>query len=322
MDWQNERYVRIYTRDTRTLKLIGWEGRAVLWEVLRKCDRAGVMDGVRTPEDLALMIDIPVETVRVALGRMVSTGAVEITDMGLVVPNYIAAQEAKQTDRQRQRESRARRAATARAVTKRDSIASHSVTEPVDFVTSGHTASHAVTSCHSVPSLAVPSLAVPSLADPTYSPPQGTTQKVFDHWAKEHNHPHAKLDPKRRKRIDARLREGFSADQLCQAISGARKDDWLMGRDPRSSKVYDGIQTILRDADQVERLIELHHSKKPAPPPKGVGRARQQALRDACIADAEARAVEFEKRVRGPIEAEERTCGECSLDTVDWVTGT
>jgi len=173
MDWPNERYVRIYTRDTRTLKLIGWEGRAVLWEVIRKCDRAGVMDGVRTPEDLALMVDIPVETVRVAMGRMVSTGAVEITDVGLVVPNYIAAQEAKQTDRQRQRESRARRATAARAVTKRDSIASRPVTEQADSVTAGHTASHAVTSCHSVPSLAVPrsrSLTTTEIQDPTGSP--------------------------------------------------------------------------------------------------------------------------------------------------------
>jgi hypothetical protein len=93
VDWANERYVRVYTRDTRTTKLIGWEGRAVLWELLRKVDRAGVMEGVLTPEDLALMIDIPVEVVRRAMERMVSVGAVELTSFGLVIPNFIQAQE-------------------------------------------------------------------------------------------------------------------------------------------------------------------------------------------------------------------------------------
>ncbi|MGE0971153.1 replication protein [Klebsiella sp. WOUb02] len=79
---------------------------------------------------------------------------------------------------------------------------------------------------------------------------------VFTHWQTEHHHPTAKLDDKRRKRIKARLAEGFTADELCRAISGAKGDPWLMGKNP-SRKRYDGIETLLRDAAQVEKLRDL-----------------------------------------------------------------
>lgn len=79
---------------------------------------------------------------------------------------------------------------------------------------------------------------------------------VFSHWQAEHHHPNSKLDDKRRKRIKARLAEGFTADDLCRAISGAKGDSWLMGKNP-SKKRYDGIDTLLRDAAQVERLRDL-----------------------------------------------------------------
>ncbi|QRS18169.1 replication protein [Klebsiella oxytoca] len=86
------------------------------------------------------------------------------------------------------------------------------------------------------------------LADPV--------RQVFAHWQTEHHHLTAKLDDKRRKRIKARLAEGFTADELCRAISGAKGDPWLMGKNP-SKKRYDGVETILRDAAQVERLRDL-----------------------------------------------------------------
>ncbi|HEM8613985.1 TPA: replication protein [Citrobacter amalonaticus] len=79
---------------------------------------------------------------------------------------------------------------------------------------------------------------------------------VFSHWQDEHHHSTAKLDDKRRKRIKARLAEGFTADDLCRAITGAKGDSWLMGKNP-SKKRYDGIDTLLRDAAQVERLRDL-----------------------------------------------------------------
>lgn len=87
-------------------------------------------------------------------------------------------------------------------------------------------------------------------------PKSDPVRLVFSHWQAEHHHPNSKLDDKRRKRIKARLAEGFTADDLCRAISGAKGDSWLMGKNP-SKKLYDGIDTLLRDAAQVERLRDL-----------------------------------------------------------------
>jgi hypothetical protein len=73
--------------------------------------------------------------------------------------------------------------------------------------------------------------------------------------------PKSKLDRKRDARIRARLGEGYDVKQLCSAISGALNDPWLMGTDPKCKPGgYKGIETLLRDAAQVERLIELDDS--------------------------------------------------------------
>lgn len=83
-----------------------------------------------------------------------------------------------------------------------------------------------------------------------------SVRTVFDFWQTTMNHPGAKLDAKRRGKIQARLKDGFSAEDLCKAIEGAKSDSWLMGSNP-SKKVYDGIETVLRDAAQVEKLKAL-----------------------------------------------------------------
>lgn len=108
MDWGNERYVRIYTRDTGDTLAIGWEGRALLWELVRKADRAGVIDDA-SPELLAEVTRVPFEVVERVLPRLIERGCAEVIDGALVLPNYIEAQETSRSDAARQRESRARR---------------------------------------------------------------------------------------------------------------------------------------------------------------------------------------------------------------------
>ena len=88
-------------------------------------------------------------------------------------------------------------------------------------------------------------------------------RSVFEFWKATHCHQRARLDAKRQRRIQSRLREGFSVRDLKQAIYGAKFDDFLMGREARSSRVYDGLETLLRDAAQVERLIELYEKRRP-----------------------------------------------------------
>lgn len=123
MDWENERYVRLFTRDTLTWRLLGWQGQAVLALLSRKLDRAGVLDTDGEPPALvvAAVTGIPEEISRIGLAALVDRGVVEVGDRVLVMPNFIEAQEANASDAQRQRESRARRRDRARrTVTKRD----------------------------------------------------------------------------------------------------------------------------------------------------------------------------------------------------------
>jgi hypothetical protein len=89
----------------------------------------------------------------------------------------------------------------------------------------------------------------------------GAAQEVFAHWQKVHKKEKSRLDKKRLTRIKNMLRF-FSVDELKQAINGALKDDWLMGRG-KAPRAYNGLETILRDVAQVERLMEL--GKKPVP---------------------------------------------------------
>jgi len=174
LNFEDERYVRVYTRKTVTMKLIGWEGRATLMALLVEVDRAGVLDldGEGPAEALTALSELPIEVSRVGMARLIERGTVVIRGGQLVLPRFLEAQEARQSDAQRQRESRARRAATSglpqsgvRAaasagvdVTNRDHMRSQNVTDC-------HTRSHAVTDGHSVLSSAVLSSAQPSRTD-------------------------------------------------------------------------------------------------------------------------------------------------------------
>jgi len=81
---------------------------------------------------------------------------------------------------------------------------------------------------------------------------------VFAYWQAKLGHPHSRFDPKRRRYIVARLRETKGdLGLLLYATDGAKRDDFLAGRDLRSTRRYDGISTIYRDLEQVERLAEM-----------------------------------------------------------------
>lgn len=155
MDFANERYVRLYTRDTLTWELLGWEGQAVLSLSMRKLDRAGCLDiGDTDPFDaVAAVTRIPVETVRVGLARILERGVYQLGDGVIVMPKFVDAQEAAQSDKQRAKESRAKRRDLAIA-SKRDAMKSQTEAprhETNENVTLGHNESQRVTPCRAVP---------------------------------------------------------------------------------------------------------------------------------------------------------------------------
>lgn len=65
----------------------------------------------------------------------------------------------------------------------------------------------------------------------------------------------SKLTPKRDKAIKARLKEGYTVDQVKQAIDGCRLDAFSMGANDRQ-KPFNDIELICRTGDKLESFIQ------------------------------------------------------------------
>lgn len=171
MRWEDERYVRVYTRDTPEWSALSWEARAVFWGLLRRCDRAGILQvgkaGVRA---LAGVIPAPLEVVERAVPELLADGCLQQKEGAYFVPNFMEAQEAHTSDAQRKRDQRERdraRVASQEVVASPDAsdklaaLQRETVTQRDEKsrpeVTHCHAASPEVTQSHSVPSRAVPS---------------------------------------------------------------------------------------------------------------------------------------------------------------------
>lgn len=164
MDWSNEHYARVYTRDTDEWLLLSWEARSLWVLLLRKMDRAGILAAKHGTRSLAALVGMPLEVVQRALPELLEDGCLREYQGGYVAPNFLEAQETSQTDKQRKRESRERRRATslapAESVTKPDEsvtkpdIESRNVTETSAPVTDGHSSSQLVTLSLAMPGLA------------------------------------------------------------------------------------------------------------------------------------------------------------------------
>jgi hypothetical protein len=84
---------------------------------------------------------------------------------------------------------------------------------------------------------------------------------VFAHWQAVMDHATAKLTPGRRKCIDARLRDGYTPDQLKQAVDGCKSSAYHQGGNDRQA-VYDDLTLICRSGEKVEQF--LGYLRKPS----------------------------------------------------------
>lgn len=80
--------------------------------------------------------------------------------------------------------------------------------------------------------------------------------EIFEIWQKEHDHLEAKLDAKRKKAIKERLKEGYSAVRIIQAIRGIKLSPHNMGKNDRNT-VYDDIELICRSGANVDRFADM-----------------------------------------------------------------
>jgi len=101
---------------------------------------------------------------------------------------------------------------------------------------------------------------------PKPEPVATVARRVFEAWKLDTGHHRANPDAKRLRRIEARLRDRFTEQDLLDALEGRHSDPWLMGTDPKSTRVFDDIDTLFRDAAQVERLRELRRGPGSAGP--------------------------------------------------------
>jgi hypothetical protein len=81
---------------------------------------------------------------------------------------------------------------------------------------------------------------------------------IFEHWKTVMNHPNAKLDPKRERCIYQALKFGYSAEQLCEAITGCSLTPHNVGQNEQGQR-YDGLHVILRSSDQIDRFMHNYH---------------------------------------------------------------
>lgn len=114
MNFEDEHYVRVYTKDSKTWMRWGWEGQTVFMHLMRRLDKAGVLDDIEDPvPDVALITGLPEEVVAKGLPRLLDSGTLQHANRLLVAPRYIEGQTSKRSDAVRAKESRERRRQTA-----------------------------------------------------------------------------------------------------------------------------------------------------------------------------------------------------------------
>ena len=77
---------------------------------------------------------------------------------------------------------------------------------------------------------------------------------VIEHY-REH-HPKSRPGEADRRRIAARIREGYSADDLRRAIDGCHKSPHHCGENP-GGKLYQSLELITRDSKHVQQFLEI-----------------------------------------------------------------
>jgi hypothetical protein len=128
-----------------------------------------------------------------------------------------------------------------------------------------------------VPNHTVPDPTVPNPEEQTL--PAAPAVQVFEYWRRLMEHPKAVFDSKRRRAVEARLKDGYTVEQLQQAIEGCRASPWHRGENDRR-KVFDDLELICRDAKHVDDFSREFEERRPRDEPENET-PRQRAERKA-----------------------------------------
>lgn len=171
MRWEDERFVKVYTRDTANFLSLSLEAQGLWLCLLRKFDRAGFIDlGTCGKRGLAAVIGHASrwETIAPLVEELIAVGFLAFPDeTRAFAPNFAKAQEAQQSAKARKAAQRERDRAAADAIgagylsdVGKDAMARVERSAPpvTPAVTSCHAESRDVTSCHAESQAVTPRL--------------------------------------------------------------------------------------------------------------------------------------------------------------------
>jgi hypothetical protein len=172
VDWSNERYARLYTRDTDDWLALIWQAKALFPLMLRKVDRTGFLATKRGAIGVAAQTGQPLDIiVEPGLADLLRDGCVTEVEGGYLIPNFIQAQEASASPQQRNRAHREK----LRDERKRREAETRNVSDEIrDVPEAQQNVSPAIRSAterDAVPNRTVPFRAEPSRAEPNHAEP-------------------------------------------------------------------------------------------------------------------------------------------------------
>ena len=138
MDWSDEHYVKLYSRDTLTWRAWSWQARTVFLHLLRRVDHAGFIETgkMKPTAALALQLDLPAEVVDPGLVDLLASGTAQLAAGAVLLPKFLEAQEARKSEAQKKRNYRERERSRRLSVQATENTTTHvpMVSPPVPMV--------------------------------------------------------------------------------------------------------------------------------------------------------------------------------------------
>jgi hypothetical protein len=241
MDWANENWVKLYTRSTPDWNSWPWQSRALMPLLMREVDAAGQIGiGRSGVAGLAATVRLPEDVTQIGLDGLVADGCVTVVGQLLTVESYVEAQEARTSVKERSQRARDRR----------NAMKSQNTT-----VTARHAAPQRAT--NRIEKSREEKIRKDSV--PASPGPMKPAEEVYRHWASVLGKDPSLPMGEAWGIIGARLKEGFTVDQLKAAAEGAKRD---AQRWPERA-AQNEIKILYGSAGQVRKFIDAPAVIKP-----------------------------------------------------------
>lgn len=86
---------------------------------------------------------------------------------------------------------------------------------------------------------------------------QSVEELIFSHWKAVLGYKRARMDQKRLRAIRDRIKDGYSVEDLMDAINGCFLSPFHQGENDRNTR-YDDIELICRNASNVDKFIAIY----------------------------------------------------------------